>query len=135
MTVARRDRDDLTGRTIAVVGGGALLVWLLLRGRGWGSGGPRPATARPAAEPGQPRRCHVRVSGSGIDLDGVRADLPTAIERCRAVGTAELIATGDAIGRVIADVVLALQAAGVDVRADEAVWNTLVGRTSARKPS
>ena len=47
-------KQNNTGRTIAVVGGGALLVWLLWRGRGKGKGsgsGPH-VSGKLSPEPG-----------------------------------------------------------------------------------
>ena len=50
-----------------------------------------------------------------IEVDGVAADLPTVITKCRAVGAAEVRATGNAITGVVRDAVKALQAAGLEL--------------------
>ena len=60
-----------------------------------------------------PARCQVFIRGDHIDLDGTPTDLPAVIARCRAAGHADVKATGDAVVRAIADVVRALQSAGV----------------------
>jgi len=126
--VADRNDKNKTGRTVALVGGGALLLWLLLRGRGWGlgegtdhegtgSGASGPTGARPA-------RCRVRIDADGIELDGAPTDLETMTARCQAAGSADVHATGAAITGVVAEVIHRLRAAGVEVWADSAVWNS-----------
>lgn len=122
-----RDRD---GRGKWVVGGAglALLLLLLRRGSGFGLGtgvGTRPA--------GPVAPCRVRIDQAGVQVDGTRADLATTVAICRAAGAADVTATGAAIVGVIAEVVRALQDAGVTVRAQPAVWDT-VTTTPARKP-
>ncbi len=134
--MANRNDKDNTGRTVAIVGGGALLLLLLLRGKGWGLGGgddqgdgghgagtssDSRATTSGTAAPRAP--CRVRVDAEGIQVDGTRADLATTTDRCRAAGSAEIHATGASITGVIADVVDALQAAGVQVWAAPDVWS------------
>jgi hypothetical protein len=113
-------RDSSTGRTVAVVGGGALLVWLLLRGRGWrlGRGG---SAGGPAAKSGPP--CRVHLVADGILVDGERAGLPKVIETCRRSGQAHLTANGAAIVGAIADTMAALKEAGVIVHADPGLWD------------
>jgi hypothetical protein len=98
-----------TGGTMVLVGGAALAAWLLSRGKGWGfgrSGGGIGGT-RPASH------CKVWIYRDRLTVDGVAADLPTVISKCRAVGTAEVGATGDTITRVIQSVLKSLLAAGV----------------------
>lgn len=130
--MANGTNKDSTGRTVAIVGGGALLLWLLLHGKGWGFGGgggagksdqATGATPTDAAIDRQP--CLVGIDAAGIEVDGARADLATTTERCRAAGSAEVRATGAAITHVIADVIRALQAAGVQVWASTDAWNAL----------
>jgi len=132
--MAQHDHKDKTGRTVAIVGGGALLLLLLLRGKGWGLGGAgddhhgdggattgaaSPTPVNPAAPP-----CRVRIDADGIQVDGVSTDLATMTERCRAVGAADVRATGAAITGVVAEAIQTLQAAGVRVWAAPDVWNT-----------
>jgi len=115
------ERDSSTGRTVAVVGGGALLVWLLLRrGRGWrfGRGG---SAGGPTAKSGPP--CRVHLVADGILVNGERADLPQVIETCRRSGQAHLTANGAAIVGAIADTIAALKEAGVIVHADPGLWD------------
>jgi len=134
--MANRNDKDTTGRTVAIVGGGALLLLLLLRGKGFGLGGDggddqgdghgtggsaAPDASAATSAPRTP--CHVRIDADGIQVDGVPADLATTTERCRAARSAEVRATGAAITGVIADVVDALQAAGVQVWAASDVWS------------
>lgn len=108
--MAERDR---TGRTVAVVGGAALAAWLLSRGKGWGFRSPGDASGAKASEA---RRCTVWIRADRIEVDGVATDLPTVIAKCRAVGTAEVRATGDAITGVVRNVLTQLHAAGVKLR-------------------
>ena len=136
--MAHRDHDDHTGRNLALVGGTALLFWLLLRGKGWGlggggGGGPGGAGSGGLGGAGggtnvtsneAPARCQVFIRGDHIDLDGTPADLPTVVARCRASGRADVKATGDTIVRTIGDVVHALQAACVSVYAPDDVWRS-----------
>lgn len=99
-----------TGRTVAILGGAALAVWLLSRGKGWGVRGPGDAQAAGVT---RPSRCVVWIRPEGLTVDGVAADLPAVIARCRAAGEAEVHATGDTIHRVVRDTIQALHAAGV----------------------
>ena len=103
-----------TGRTIALIGGGALLAWLLWRGRGKGSGGTGKGS-------GGPNRALAAVevqvrNNDRIELDGVSSDLPTVIAHARAAGAARVHIAGDARQGWADNVIRALQAAGVDVR-------------------
>jgi hypothetical protein len=109
--MAKRER---TGKTVAILGGAALAVWLLSRGKGWGVRAPGDAQAAGAT---RPLRCVVWIRPEGLTVDGVAADLPTVIARCRAAGEAEVHATGDTIHRVVRDTSAALHAAGVTLYA------------------
>ena len=120
------DRNNHTGRTLALVGGTALLFLLFLRGKGWGfgaggdvglggSGSGSEANVTPTSS--KPARCHVWLRSDQIELDGQPADLPTVVARCRAAGSAEVNATGDSTVRTIGRVVRALQVAGVEINA------------------
>jgi len=105
---------DHTGRTVAVVGGTALAAWWLLsRGNGWGFRSPGDGIGANADRTRLPAECRVWIYPEGLTVDGVAADLPTVIAKCRAVGTAQVGATGDAITRDIHGVLQALKAAGV----------------------
>lgn len=96
-----------TGRTVALVGSAALAAWLLSRGKGWGFRSSGEGSGTTATQ------CTVWIRAEGLELDGVAADLPTVIAKCRAVGTAQVGATGDAITGVIFRVLKELHAAGV----------------------
>ncbi|MGE0397224.1 MAG: hypothetical protein AB7T06_10930 [Kofleriaceae bacterium] len=112
--MANRDRN---GRAIVLVGGAALAAWWLLSlGGGWGSGSP--GTGRGGdVTVALPERCVVWIRADRLEIDGVAADLATVIARCRLVGSAEVHATGDAVTRVVREVLTALHAAGVAIYA------------------
>lgn len=137
--MANRNDKDSTGRTVAIVGGGALLLLLLFRGKGWGLGGSGgdahgDGANAPITGTTAPRTpCRVRIAADGIQVDGVPADLATTTARCRVAGSADVRATGAAITGVIADVVDALQAAGVQVWAAPDVWSASVS-VPVRRP-
>jgi len=137
--MADHNDKNKTGRTVAVVGGGALLLLLLLRGKGWGLGtgdgaGAGDGEAATPDAPTPPTRCRVRIDADGIELDGARADLATVTERCRAAGEADVRATGAAITGVVAQVIQALQAAGVRVWASAGLWDTAAVTPARRTP-
>ena len=107
--------DDQTGRKVALVGGAGVLAWWLL---GRGGSGPFGRTA--AGDDGGLRRASrhvVWIRATRIELDGVPADLPTVVAKCRESGVAEVHATGDATTRVVRDVLNSLRSAGVTVYA------------------
>jgi len=119
--VYRDDQDDHTARNLALVGGGALLVWLLVSGGGGlglgGSGGGT-ASAAPAPPPTPappPPPCKVRIDILGVHVDGKPVDVKTAIERCRASKRAEVVVTGDARQGTKDDVMRSFAAAGIAV--------------------
>lgn len=105
-------RDDHKHRkTAAMLGCGALLVWLLLRGEGWGTGSGRPGgAARPEA-----RRVKIRISDTGITADGAPVTADEAVAAARRTGAAELLATGAARQGAVDELLAALRAAGVEV--------------------
>lgn len=107
-----------TGRTVAVLGGAGLLAWLLLRGGGTSNGkgkGAGHGATSPAVVPGS--RCVVWIRAADrLEIDGVVADLPAVIARCRAVEYAEVHASGDARQGFVSSVVAALHAAGIKMR-------------------
>lgn len=121
--MAERDRDNSTGRTVAVLGGGALLVFLLLRGKGWGLGlggtagasGDGHAGEAPASTEAPPSRCKVRVDSTGLQLDRAPTELDAIVTRCRAAGAADVLVTGAAIQGVVDRLLQALRDAGVVV--------------------
>lgn len=111
-----------TGRHVALAGGGALLLWLLLRGSGSGGASSAPTSA-PVPAPAPRTPCRVRIDAAGIQIDGGRADVRATIERCRAAGSAEVKTTGDAVVGVVTSVVRGLVDAGVVVSAPPDVWS------------
>ncbi len=103
-----RDRRK-PDRSAAVIGGGALLAWLLLRGEGWRLG-------RRRRDPGAAtRRVHLRVSDVGITADGVPVTVEEAVATARAVGAAEVRATGAARQGTVDELLAALRDAGVQL--------------------
>ena len=104
-------KQNNTGRTIAVIGGGALLVWLLWRGRGKGKGSRGDGDGQSASAT---MEVWLR-GGDRIELDGVSSDLATTVARARAAGMARVHVSGDARQGWVENVVHALRAAGVDV--------------------
>lgn len=112
-------KEKHTGRTVVLLGGAGLLAWLLLRGRAAGKGNGKGASEgrgdgvpSRAVVPGS--RCVVWIRAADrLEIDAVVANLPTVVERCRAVESAEVHATGDARQGFVARVVAALSAAGI----------------------
>jgi len=98
---------------VALVGGAGLLAyWLLSRGKGLG--GPDHGGADANANPKRPAtRSKVWIRAKQLEIDGVAADLVTLVAKARGAGEAEVHATGDAITRVVQDVLVALHKAGV----------------------
>ena len=108
------DRDRSRTKTIAVVGGGAFLLYLLLRhGKGWfGKSEGSAAAGRPTPPP----RYRVRVSAAGITLNGQPTDIAGAVAAAQATGaTVEVFATGDANYGQREGLIAALKAAAVPV--------------------
>jgi hypothetical protein len=124
------EQDGGAALTLAAVGGGAVLLWLLFRGRGKGLRGsgsgtrPRVDGERPDRdERPEPRReVLVRVrSGDRVEVDGVNTDLATTVTLARDAGKARFCATGDAREGWISRVYYALLDAGVTVLADPGI--------------
>lgn len=105
---AARSSSGKHRKTGAMLAGGALLAWLLLRGSGFGLGakGGRPSgnTAR---------RVRLRIDNIGITADGVPSTIEEAVEAAKRTGAAEVFATGAARQGTFDDLVAALRAAGV----------------------
>lgn len=97
------------GRTAALAGGAALLALLFTRGNGWRFPGDGRGTG---ATPPRVRRT-IWIRAAQIEVDGIAADLPTAIAKAREAGEVEVHATGDAVTRVVRELLTALHAAGV----------------------
>ena len=127
-------RKSRSGRAAAVLGGAGLLAWLLLRRTGWRFGRAAGASTGPEGSASR-QPCQVRVDQAGIELDGVAADLPSVVRRCRIAGAAEVTATGAAVVGAIAELLAALQAVGVRVHADPALWEvTGIARPDRSSP-
>jgi len=117
-----------TGRNVAIVGGAALVVWLLLRGTGWRLGGRGElGTSNPETRAPSSRPCQVWLRSTGLEVDGERVDRSTLVSRCQAAGRADVRATGDAIEHTIQEVIEALRRAGVVVYASADLWPHAMG--------
>ncbi len=110
------ERGD-TGRTVALVGGAALLALLFSRGNGLGLRGPGDGRGTGAHGDTITKRPVVWIRADRIELDGTTADLPTVLSKAREAGQVEVHATGDAVTRVVRDVLTALHAARVTIYA------------------
>lgn len=125
----RTNNDSDPAITVAALGGGALLAWLLLRGR-WGFGGGdggrsgkgdvsasvAAVASAPPPVPAEPP-CRVRISGRVVTVNGLPAELRAVVDTCRAAGSAELVVVGDAVVGVADETVRALNRAGVPLSA------------------
>lgn len=115
-------KEKHTGRTVVLLGGAGLLAWLLLRGRAAGKGngngaGERRGDGAVSREVVPGSRCVVWIrAAERLEIDGVVADLPTVIARCRAVESTDVHASGDARQGFVASVVAALHDAGINMR-------------------
>lgn len=113
--VARGDRH--LARDVALIGGVAVVAWLLWQRKANGADGGDGSGFQGAAAPSLPKPCRVWIRANHIDLDGMPAKLATVVARCRENGRADVHATGDAITRSIIAVLDALVAAGVAIDA------------------
>lgn len=120
-----------TGRNVAIVGGAAALLWLLLRGTGRHLGGNNNAAGSDTPTAARsPSPCHVWIRSTGIEVDGQAVDLPTLVRQCQAAGRADVRATGAAIVRTIDLVMDTLRRAGVVVYASADLWPHTFGGSS-----
>lgn len=114
--------DDKSGNgaavTLATIGGGALLLWLLFGGKLGGLGGlvGGQRGSEHATPPVAARRPVVRTRANDrIEVDGVIADLATLLVIARDAGSVELHTSGDARAGWVSKVYYALVDAGVEV--------------------
>lgn len=102
------------GNTIALalgLGGGAL-IWHVTRDRVQ----LRPAPGATTTLGGPPRAaapCSLRLDAAGLTVDGTRAEVAAAVERCKANGRADVALASDAPAAIHVQLVTALSAAGV----------------------
>jgi len=108
-----------TALTLAVIGGGAVLLWLFLRGKGWGGHGSddsrdagrsdsdstNPAFRRPV--------CIWVLDGDHIELNGVRTDLATTVAIALTADAVHFHPRGDARHGFVVEVGDALARAGI----------------------
>lgn len=132
--MARRDSSNRSG-TVALVGGAALALFLLARGKGWALGASdqhvgdteRGHAGAQTVVPGS-RRVVWILAGDRIEIDGVAADLATVIARGREVEHVELHARGDARHGFVVSVANALHAAGLTLRVAQNLANLVPGK-------
>jgi hypothetical protein len=107
------------GLTLAVIGSGAVLLWLLLRGRGKGSRGQfedKNGSRSPGRPSGAPRRLVVRTRpGDRVEVDGIDTDLATVLVLALNAGSVEFHTSNDARAGWVSKVFYALTDAGVDI--------------------
>src|SRR5262245_852689 len=125
--MAERHSNSHAGRTVAVVGGGAFLLWLLLRGKGWGMGGKGEGSGTgagsgsgsgsppPSPPEASPRRCKVRIAAGGIAVDGKPATVEEAVVACKSTEGAEVLVTGGARKGDHEDLKAAFERAGIRI--------------------
>ena len=109
--MSTRNKNNM-GITLIVVGGGALLLWLLWRGRGRGKG-----TNGEHSDPSAPVTVWI-LPGDRLALDrvdGAAIDLATAVTLARAAGAVTTYSTGDARYGWVEKVNDTLRAAGLKV--------------------
>ena len=132
MSVENDDHDASTALTVAAIGGGALLLWLVLRRpNGW-RWGDRSADPQPAAR----RAVSIVVrDGERVDVDGASTDLATAVAAVRAAGAAHFRASGDARQGWVSKVYYALVDAGMEVQADAPTTDHLIRYGDNKTPT
>jgi hypothetical protein len=79
--------------------GAAIAAALYLRcGKGWGTGGKGPGKGGGTGSVGlqKPARCAVRLTATGITVDGKQVTRDEAVEVCKRTTGADVLVTGDA---------------------------------------
>jgi hypothetical protein len=137
---ANHDNDDDSGTafTVAAIGGGAVLLWLVLRGRGtgWRGSGNGASTSGGQELPAPRRAIAVFVrAGDRVDVDGVATDLATTVTLAQAAGAARLSATGDARAGWLSKVYYALMDGGVEIGLDEKITEPLIRPADQKTPN
>jgi hypothetical protein len=96
----RQRRRKLIGYG-AAIGLVVLALFYVTCGRGWGLGGPGKGkgtgsgSAVAVADAG-PARCSVRVTATGLELDGKPATRDAVVNACKTTTGADVVITGDA---------------------------------------
>ena len=116
------EHDSGTAITLAAIGGGAVLLWWLLRGsgKGWGGRGRRgDGSDGGGGSPPRLPAIWVRVrDGDRIEIDGFATDLPTMLARAQASSQVHLTADGAARHGLVSAVLWMLLDADINVDAD-----------------
>lgn len=108
----------------AFIGALVLAVLYTTCGRGWGIGGAGkgegsgPGTATPASD-ARPRRCAIRVTATGLVVDGKPTTRDAAVTACMATEGADVVVTGNARQGDWDDLRTALEAAGIPIFAKQ----------------
>jgi len=74
-----------------------------------------PPTSPASAGAPRPSPCALRLDAWGLRLDGAEVDIPTAVERCKPSGQADLTLEGNASAWLYAQLLAALGTAGVRI--------------------
>ncbi len=110
--------DDKTGRKVALVGGGAALLWLILHGGGGfglGSGGRKLGSSAKGDKQAKATPAKVRLASDGLSVDGQPTDVAGATAIVKARGAADVLITGAAKQGAADELVAALRATGATV--------------------
>jgi hypothetical protein len=105
---------------LALGAGGGFLLWHLTRKgtaaptAGDGLSAPSTAgTAQSASPPRVPGACSLKLDAGGLTADGERVDIPAAVGRCKAAGSAELAFAASGPASVYVELASALKRASV----------------------
>lgn len=110
--------------TLVVLLGAAILAAVYLRcGRGWGTGGKGPGEGGPATLKSTPSdaagRCSIRLTATGITVDGKSMTRDEAIAACKTKTGADVLVTGDSRQGDWDELRGSLEAAGIQFFARE----------------
>lgn len=97
-----------------VIGAIVAAVLFLTCGRGWGLGGAGKGEGSGSSAPADagPKRCAIRVTATGLLLDGVASNRDAIVTACKGA-TADVVVTGDARQGDWDDLKAALERAGI----------------------
>lgn len=101
---------------VLVIGAIVAAVLFLTCGRGWGLGGAGKGEGSGSSAPADagPKRCAIRVTATGLTLDGTASTRDAIVKACTGA-TADVVVTGDARQGDWDDLKAALERAGIPV--------------------